>query len=313
MGLSAFYGPVPSDEERFKVLDAAFDAGCRTWDSADVYGDSEELVGKWFKRTGKRDQVFLATKFGITPSGPNNDPVYMRTRVENSLKRLGIPTIDLYYMHRADRNIPIEKTVSAMAELVKEGKVRYIGLSEVTGATLRRAHAIHPIAAVQVEYSPFCLDIEDENIGLKKACEELGITIVAYAPLGRGLLTGAYKSNADFSEDDFRKRVPRFSNDNFPRILSLVGCLKQIGEKYNATSGQISLAWIMAQGPNIIPIPGTKKIEYLKENLKSVNVKLTPAEVAEIRAAADKAEFRVTEMFPPSFLSGLLVDTVPLE
>ncbi|PPQ74969.1 hypothetical protein CVT26_011682 [Gymnopilus dilepis] len=314
MGLSAFYGPVPPDEERFEVLDAAFDFGCRTWDTADVYGDSEELVGKWFKRTGKRDQIFISTKWGITPSSaPSNDPAYMRTHIESSLKRLGVPSVDLYYLHRVDKNVPIEKTVAAMAELVKEGKVRYLGLSEVTGATLRRAHAVHPIAAVQVEYSPFCLDIEDEKVGLKKACEELGIAIIAYSPLGRGLLTGAYKSNADFADDDFRKRIPKFSDENFPNILALVDVLKRIGEKHNATPGQVTLAWVMAQGPNIIPIPGTKKVKYLKENLESVKVKLSPEEIAEIRAAAEKAEFKGQGRYPPGFIAETLVDTVPLE
>ncbi|PPQ81293.1 hypothetical protein CVT25_015072 [Psilocybe cyanescens] len=286
MGLSAFYGPVDSDEERFKILDTAVELGCTNWDTAALYGDSEELVGKWFKRTGKRHEIFLATKFGITPEGPNGKPEFVRSAIESNLTRLGVDTIDLYYLHRADQTTPIEVTVGAMAELVKEGKVRYLGLSEVSSATLRRAHAVHPISAVQVEYSPFFLDIEEDQVGLLKACRELGVTVVAYSPLGRGLLTGTYRSNDDIPDDDWRKGIPKFSNANFPNILKLVAGLEEIGKKHNATAGQITLAWLLAQGDNIIPIPGTKKIKYLKENLAALNIKLSSEDISGVRQLA---------------------------
>jgi len=312
MGLSAYYGPIENDEERFKVLDAAIEEGCTFWDSADIYGDTEDLVGKWFKRTGKRDQIFLATKFGITPSGSNGTPEYVRSSAEKSLKRLGVETIDLYYLHRADRNTPIEKTVGAMAELVKEGKVRYLGLSEISSATLRRAHAVHPIAAVQVEYSPFSLDIEDEDIALLKTCRELGVTVIAYSPLGRGMLTGTYKSHDDIPDNDWRKAVPRFSEKNFPNILKLVKGLQELGEKHHATAGQVTLAWLLAQGNDIIPIPGTKKIKYLRENLGALNVKLTPAEVAEVREISKRADAAQGDRYPLSMKDMLFADTPPL-
>uniref|UniRef100_A0A8H8CEZ4 NADP-dependent oxidoreductase domain-containing protein n=1 Tax=Psilocybe cubensis TaxID=181762 RepID=A0A8H8CEZ4_PSICU len=311
MGMSAFYGPIDSDEDRFKVLDAAFDAGCTNWDSANIYGDSEVLLGKWFKRTGKRKDLFIATKFGFTLQGPNNKPEYIRECCDSSLKKMGIETIDLYYCHRVDENIPIEDTVGHMAQLVKEGKVRYLGLSEVSGDTLRRAHAVHPISAVQIEYSPFCLDMELQTTGLKAACDELGVAIVAYSPLGRGLLTGTYKSNADIPADDFRKTVPKFSDKNFPNLLKLVACMENIGKKHKATAGQVCLAWILAQGNNIIPIPGTKRVKYLKENLESLNVKLSPEEIAEIRKTAEEADKHHLDRYPAEMMTALFANTVP--
>jgi len=202
MGISAAYGKIDSDEERFKVLDAAHAKGCTFWDTADVYADSEELIGNWFKRTGKRKDIFLATKFGCRfETGRlmiDGSPEYVKQAFEKSLSRLAVDYVDLYYLHRADKTVPIEYTIAAMADLVKTGKVKYLGLSECSAATLRRAHAIHPISAIQVEYSPFTLDIEDEKVGLLKAARELGIAIVAYSPLGRGLLTGQFKSPDDF-------------------------------------------------------------------------------------------------------------------
>ncbi|KDR78218.1 hypothetical protein GALMADRAFT_245281 [Galerina marginata CBS 339.88] len=317
MGLSAFYGPIESDEDRFKVLDAAVEAGCTNWDSADVYGDSEDLVGKWFKRTGKRNEIFLATKFGINRTKEakkpiNGDPEYVTSAVEKSLKRLGIETIDLYYLHRADATVPIETTVVAMAELVKEGKVRYLGLSEVSADTLRRACAVHPIAAVQVEYSPFTLDIEYENRGLLKACRELGVAVVAYSPLGRGMLTGTYKSNQDIPADDWRKSIPKFSDENFPNILKLVKGFEELGKKHNATAGQVTLAWLLEQGDDIIPIPGTKKIKYLKENLGAVDIKLSPEEVAQVREIANKADATVGDRYPSGSMQHLFADTPKL-
>jgi len=292
MGLSAFYGKPLPDEERFKVLDALYEQGCTNWDSANIYGDNEDLIGKWFKRTGKRSEIFLATKFGLTFKPErfvNGSPEYVRESVEKSLKRLGIDQIDLYYFHRPDVTVPIEVTIRAMAELVKEGKVKYLGLSECSAQTLRRAHAIHPIAALQVEYSPFTLDIEDdENLKILSTAKELGVAIIAYGPLGRGLLTGRYTGPEDFEAGDVRKTLPRFSKENFPNILALAQRFKEIGEAHNATSGQIALAWLLAQDESIIPIPGTTRISALTENLGALNIKLSSDELRSLREAAEK-------------------------
>ncbi|KAH9477386.1 Aldo-keto reductase str7 [Psilocybe cubensis] len=302
---------IGSDEERFKVLDAALEAGCTNWDSSDIYGDSEELLGKWFKRTGKRDQIFLATKFGVTPQGANGTPKYVRSAVESSLKKLGIDTIDLYYIHRIDQTVPIEITMRALAELVKEGKVRYIGLSEMSAATLRRAHAVHPVAAIQIEYSPFYLDIENDKVALLKTCRELGIAVVAYSPLGRGMLTGTYKSHDDIPDGEWRKTIPKFSRENFPNILKLVSEFQEIGKSHGATAGQVALAWLLAQGDDIIPIPGTKKIKYLKENIAAADVSLTQDEIARIRNLAEAVNAAVgdLERYPVGDMVTLLADT----
>jgi len=310
MGLSAFYGAIVSDEERLKFLDALYASGCTFWDTADLYGDSEELLGKWFKKSGKRDEIFLATKFGITPKGVNGTPEYCREAFEKSLKRLGVDSVELYYLHRADKTVPIEKTVEAMAEFVKAGKIKYLGLSECSADTLRRAHAVHPISAFQVEYSPFTLDIEDEKIGLLKTCRELGITVIAYSPLGRGLLTGQYKSPDDFEEGDRRRIFPRFSKENFPKVLQLTDGLKKIGEKENATASQVALAWLLAQGDDIIPIPGTRKTKYLEENLGALKVHLTPADLQQVRAEALNADAGQEDRYPN--MDTIFVDTPKL-
>ncbi|KAJ7738258.1 NADP-dependent oxidoreductase domain-containing protein [Mycena maculata] len=312
MGISVFYGAVDSDEERFKILDAAYAAGCTFWDTADVYRDSEELIGKWFKRTGKRDEIFLSTKFGFIPAdfSINGTPAYVKQAVEASLAKLGVETIDLYYLHRADAKTPIEHTVAAMAEFVKAGKVKYIGLSEVSASTLRRAHAVHPIAAVQVEYSPFTLDIEDPKINVLNTARELGIKIVAYSPLGRGLLTGQYKSPDDFEDTDFRKIVPRYNATNFPNILKLADGLKEIGTKYDgATGGQVALAWLLAQGDDIIPIPGTKKIKYLQENIAAGAITLSAADVQAVRDVAVRADAAQGDRYPPGMMEQMFVET----
>jgi len=310
MGLSAFYGSPGSDEERLEFLDALYASGCTFWDTADRYGDSEDLLSKWFKKSGKRDEIFLATKFGVTPKGINGTPEYCKEAFEKSLRRLGVDSVDLYYLHRADKNVPIEKTVGAMAEFVKAGKVKYLGLSECSAETLRRAHAVHPISAFQVEYSPFTLDIEDENVGLLKTCRELGITVIAYSPLGRGLITGQYKSPDDFEDGDFRRSVARYSKENFPRILQLADGLKQIGEKHNATAGQVALAWLLAQGEDIIPIPGTRKTKYLKENLGALKVNLTPADLQQVRVEAQNADAAQGDRYPN--MDAIFVDTPKL-
>ncbi|KAK0234588.1 NADP-dependent oxidoreductase domain-containing protein [Armillaria nabsnona] len=289
MGLSSYYGSVDSDEERFKILDAAYQKGCRHWDSSNLYGDSELLLGKWFKRTGKRNEVFLTSKFGITPTGGRGDPEYVREQCSKSLERFGVDCIDLYYQHRPDRNVPIEHTVNAMAQLVKEGKVKYLGLSECTAKDIRRAHAIHPISAIQVEFSPLVLDIEDPKLAILQTARELGITVVAYSPLAKGLITGQYTSPDDFEEGDFRKTIPKYSKENFPKILNLVDHLKEIASKHNATPGQVTLAWILAQGNDFVVIPGTKKIKYLEENLGAAKVKLSQEEIAAIRKLSEES------------------------
>ncbi|KAF8622385.1 hypothetical protein AX15_007039 [Amanita polypyramis BW_CC] len=314
MGISTHYGAIESDEERFKVLDAAYEEGCTFWDTADVYGDSEELIGKWFKRTGKRNEIFLATKFGVatTSTGTraiNGTPEYVKSAFERSRQRLGVETVDLYYLHRADKNVPIERTVAAMAELVKAGKVKYLGLSEISASALRRAHAVHPIAAVQMEYSPFSLDIEDEKIALLKTCRELGIATVAYSPLGRGILTGQIKSADNLEEGDSRRLMPRFSKENFPNVLKIVEGLKAIGDRHGATAGQVSLAWVLAQGEDIIPIPGTKKIKYLKENIAAAQIRLTPEEDKQVREVANNADVAKVPRYPPRLQEFLFVDT----
>ncbi|KAJ7128721.1 NADP-dependent oxidoreductase domain-containing protein [Mycena epipterygia] len=314
MGLSAAYGAVGSDDERLKVLDAVYAAGCTFWDTADAYMDSEELIGKWFKRTGKRADIFLSTKFGFMPDLTiNGKPEHVREAVEASLAKLGVESIDLYYLHRADSKVPIELTVGAMAELVKEGKVKHLGLSEVSESTLRRAHAVHPIAAVQVEYSPFTLDIEDPTINLLATARELGVKIIAYSPLGRGLLTGQYRSPDDFEDTDFRKYVARYNATNFPNILKLADGLKEIGAKYDgATAGQVALAWLLAQGDDIIPIPGTKKIKYLEENIAAGALNLSAADVEAVREVATKADAAQGERYPEVMKGQLFCETPAL-
>ncbi|KAI0042050.1 Aldo/keto reductase [Auriscalpium vulgare] len=316
MGIAGFYGEVPPDEERFKILDAVYESGCTNWDTADVYMDSEDLIGKWLKRTGKRSEIFLATKFGNgSPSGKviDGDPAYVKQAFEKSLKRLGVDYIDLYYAHRPDPTVPIEQTVGAMAELVKEGRVKYIGLCEASASTLRRAHAVHPISALQVEYSPFTLDIEAKENGVLQVARELGITVIAYSPLGRGLITGKFKGPEDFAEDDFRRFIPRYSKENFPQILQIAAALKQIGACHGASAGQVALAWLLAQGPgDVIPIPGTRNVKYLKENLGALDLKLTTEEVEEVRKIAEKADGTLGDRYPPGMKETLFVETPAL-
>ncbi|KAJ7280242.1 NADP-dependent oxidoreductase domain-containing protein [Mycena rebaudengoi] len=285
-----------------QVLDTAFAQGCTHFDTARIYGDSEVLIGKWLKRTGNRSKIFLATKFGVTPNGPRGDPEYVKEQIAVSFANLGVEQIDL-----ADPKVPIEVTVGAMAELVKEGKVKYLGLSECSAKALKRAHAVHPISALQTEYSPFVLDIEDPKIALLETARELGVTIVAYSPLGRGLLTGVYKSPDDFEKDDFRRTIPKYSAENFPKILDVVSSLKEIGVKHNATAGQVTLAWILAQGPEFVVIPGTKKIkagpflsipfsrvtytsQYLEENAGAAAISLSKDEIAAVRKIAEESD-----------------------
>ncbi|CAF0897401.1 unnamed protein product [Rotaria sordida] len=318
MGLSAFYGSCASDEERFKVLDRAIELGSNFIDTADVYGDSEELIGKYLKKyPEQRKKIFLATKFGFvtSPDGKfsvRGDAEYVRQANERSLKRLGLDSIDLYYAHRIDKNVPIEETIKAMKELIDNGKIKYIGLSECSSDTLRRAYSIHPISCVQIEYSPFSLDIERDDIALLNTCRQLGVAIVCYSPLGRGFFTGQIKSPDDFEENDFRKNLPRFSKENFQKNLQLVEDLKEIAKKKNCTPGQLTLAWILAQGNDFIPIPGTSKIKNLEENIGAIHIHLTNQEVKQIRQACEKANV-FGERYASGFIDDLFADSPPIK
>ncbi|KAK9242828.1 NADP-dependent oxidoreductase domain-containing protein [Lipomyces tetrasporus] len=286
MGISAFYEPKLDDEAAFAVLDKAVELGCTFWDTARIYNNNEEVIGRWFAKTGKRSEIFLCTKFGIKPDfSTDGSPDYVKKSCEESLQRLGVKTIDLFYQHRMDQSLPIEVTVGAMAELVKQGKVKYLGLSECSAATLRRAYAVHPITAVQIEYSPFA--VEAEQNGLIEACNELGVAVVAYSPLSRGFLTGAYTKPEDFPGGDYRRNAPRFQKENFDANLKLLDEFKHLAAKKNATPGQMALAWLIAKGA--IPIPGTTKIARLEENINAAYVQLTEEEFDDINEFVQKA------------------------
>lgn len=293
MGLAEFYGEGLSNAEAEKVLDGALDRGVTFFDTADVYGSgrNEEQLAGFLKR--RRREVVLATKFAIRrgPDGAlvglSNDPAYIREACDASLKRLGINEIDLYYMHRRDPGVPIEDSVGAMAALVAAGKVKALGLSEVSVATLEKASKVHPIAALQSEYSIFTREMEAEII---PACRRLGVAFVAYSPLGRGLLTGAYRSEKDFGKGDYRMAGnPRFTDGALAKNLELVDRIADIAERKKATPAQVALAYVMAKGDDIIPIPGTKKISRLEENLGALKIALTSGDIAAIEEAAPPA------------------------
>ena len=288
MGMSEFYKS-GSEAEAVATLHHALDSGLCFLDTADMYGPfkNEELVGRAIR--GRRDQVVLATKFGNVRGedgsfrGVNGRPDYVRACCDASLQRLGVDTIDLYYQHRVDRTVPIEETVGTMADLVKAGKVRYLGLSEASAATIRRAHAVHPITALQTEYSLWTRDPEDEILPMVR---ELGISFVAYSPLGRGFLTARFRTLEDIPEGDYRRFAPRFQGENFQRNLDLVGKIESLAREQGVTPSQLALAWVLAQGSDIVPIPGTTRRQHLEENLGALDLVLTPDVLCQIDAVA---------------------------
>lgn len=289
MGMSFAYGPADEDEA-IATVHHALDLGVNFLDTADVYGPhtNERLLQRALQ--GRRDQVFLASKFGILMDperpelrGVNGRPEYVRASIDGSLQRLGTDHLDLYYLHRIDPNVPIEDTVGAMAELVAQGKVRYLGLSEASAATLERAHAVHPIAALQSEYSLWTRDVERN--GVLATCARLGIGFVPYSPLGRGFLTGQIASAADLRSDDFRLQTPRFQGENFDRNLALAQTVKTLAAGKGCTPAQLALAWVLAQGEHLVPIPGTKRRKYLEDNLGALNVRLDAQDLAALDAA----------------------------
>jgi len=287
MGMSAFYGP--SDENRsIATIRRALDLGVTLIVTSDMYGNgaNEQLLARAL--AGERDRVVLATKFGIVsrdvrPSGVNGEPAYVRRSIDGSLERLGVDFVDLYYLHRVDPAVPIEETVGAMAELVQEGKVRYLGLSEAAAATIRRAHAVHPITALQTEYSLWTRDPEHEILGV---CRELGIGFVAYSPLGRGFLTGAIRAIDDLAADDWRRVNPRFQEENFARNRKLVEAVETIARTRGVTAAQLALAWVLSRWEHIVPIPGTRRVERLEENAAAADLTLSPAEIRRLEHIA---------------------------
>jgi len=307
MGMSRVYGPA-DETESLATIDRALDLGITFLDTADVYGlgHNEQLVGRAI--AGRRDGVVLATKFGIvrraddrTFRGINGQPEYVRSACDASLERLGVDHIDLYYQHRADPNVPIEDTVGAMAELVAAGKVRHLGLSEAAAETIRRAQAVHPITALQSEWSLWSRDLEDDVI---PAARTFGVGIVPYSPLGRGFLTGQIRSPEDLGRGDFRRGTPRFEGENFTRNLDVVERVRTIAIEKGVTPGQLALAWVQAQGDDVVPIPGTKRRAYLEENVAALDVELTADDIAELEAVASTSAVSGARSADMAWVSG---------
>ncbi|MEU6559704.1 aldo/keto reductase [Nocardia nova] len=293
MGMSQAYGVRDNDEESIATVHRALDLGVTLLDTANVYGAgaNEELVGRAI--AGRRDEVVLATKFGIVwgedgSMGARGDAAYVAESCDESLRRLGVDHIDLYYQHRVDPNVPIEETWGALADLVTAGKVRYLGISEASADTIRRAHAVHPVTALQSEWSLWTRGIEAE---VAPACRELGIGIVPFSPLGRGFLTGAITSTAELPADDMRRALPRFADENIDRNLAVVAELRAMAEEKDVTAGQLALAWVQARGEDVVPIPGTKRRTYLEQNVAAVDIELSAADLARIEAAAPADAF----------------------
>ncbi|KAB5582909.1 aldo-keto reductase, putative [Coniochaeta sp. 2T2.1] len=309
--------PIP-DPERLALLDHAYEVGETFWDMSDYYGDVEVIVGKWIAlNPEKRKDLFLATKFGAIqlPNGFSfrGDAAYVPEALEKSLARLNTDYIDLYYPHRVDGSTPIELIVAEMAKRKEAGKIRHLGLSEVSSITLRRACAVHHIAAVQMEYSAFSTEIEDPKYGnLLATCRELGVAVVAYSPFSRGLLSGGVQGPDDFDAGDIRRVYPRFSRENFPKNMELVGAIKKIADKKGVTVGQVALAWLLAQGDDIFPIPGTITPKYIDENFAAANVQLTREESQHIRDLVTSASV-FGDRWPPEHALGLFADTPELE
>ena len=307
MGMAAFYGQASDEAQATAVIHRALDLGVTFFDTAEMYGPhvNELQVGKAL--AGRRDQAFIATKFGIgynadrTALTVDGSPANVRRAIEGSLKRLGVDHVDLYYLHRVDPNTPIEETVGAMGELVTEGKVRFLGLSEAAPDTLRRGHATHPITALQTEYSLWSREPEDELLAL---CDELGIGFVPYSPLGRGFLSGEIRSVDDLAADDFRRSNPRFQGENFQKNLDLVEAVKGIAADKGVTAAQLALAWVLARGEHLVPIPGTRRIRTLEENAAAVEVALTPEDLARIEAVFPR-DAAAGERYAPGGMSSL--------
>jgi aryl-alcohol dehydrogenase-like predicted oxidoreductase len=308
MGMSAFYG-AHDDVESTATIHRALDLGVTFLDTADVYGPwtNEQLIGTAI--AGRRDELVLATKFGneVDESGQrtgrvNGRPDYLRRALDGSLRRLGVDHIDLYYQHRVDPDVPVEETFGALADLVAAGKVGHLGISEAAPATIRRAHAVHPLTAVQTEYSLFTRDVEDN--GVLATVRELGIGFVPYSPLGRGFLSGRIRTVDDFAEDDFRRHSPRFQGENFTRNLELLDRVVAIAEANDVTPSQLALAWVLAQGDDVVPIPGTRRIANLEENIAALNVALTPEDLAAIDAAAPSGAV-AGDRYPPAAMQSV--------
>jgi len=317
MGIGAFYGKTDGDEA-FKALTYAADRGMTFWDTADIYGTSEASLAQWFERTGRRSEIFLATKFGAynlagnMQDGPDSKPSYIRQAFLRSLSQLKTDYVDLYYQHRVDPKVPIEIVLETLREFVEKGQIKWIGLSECSISTFKRAKAVQglgeKIIAVQMEFSPFTLDIEKN--GFAQAADEAGVSIVAYSPLGRGMASGKYRSRADFDKNDFRLMLPRWSEENFPKNLEVVDKIKAIADEANCTPSQVTLAWILAEHPTWVPIPGSRTTERIEENAGGAECKLSPDAIKAIRDLTENVEVVGDRYYD---MGGVEGDCLPLE